>query len=190
MSIWETTLGPDHKNGNLKSKRTKINSGIFQGDSLSLLLFCQSLIPLSKELNRTGYCYNIKKRSHLFYMDDLKLFAKHDNLEGLLQTVKKFSDEIGTSFGLDKCPKVTFKRGKLTGTMSVELDRNTVIKDLVEEVYKYLGVDESNGIQHAAMKEKNIKRVLPESTSNPEDRTQLCKSHRSNKYFGNTCCKF
>ena len=55
-------------------------------------------------------------------------------------------------FGLDKCTKATFKRGELTGTASVELDRNTVIKDLEqEEVYKYLGVDESNGIQHAAV---------------------------------------
>ena len=28
----------------------------------------------------------------------------HDNdLEGLLQTVNKFSDDIGISFGLDKC---------------------------------------------------------------------------------------
>ena len=35
------------------------------------------------------------------------------------------------------------------------IDRNTVIKDLEqEEVYKYLGVDESNGIQQAAVKEK------------------------------------
>ena len=50
-------------------------------------------------------------------------------------------------FGLDKCAKATFKRGELTGTASVELDRNTVIKDLEQEqVYKYLGVDESNGI--------------------------------------------
>ena len=31
-------------------------------------------------------------------MDDLKLFTKDDNdLEGSLQTVKKFSDEIGMS---------------------------------------------------------------------------------------------
>ena len=36
-------------------------------------------------------------------MDDLKLFAKDDD---------------------------TFKRGKLTGTISVELDQSTVIKDL------------------------------------------------------------
>ena len=81
-------------------------------------------------------------------MDDLKLFAKDDTyLEGLLQTVKKFSDAIGMSFGLHKWAKATFKRRKLTGTTSVDLDRNTVIKDLKqEEVYKYFGLDERNGI--------------------------------------------
>ena len=111
---------------NSESKPLKINSRcIFQGDSLSLLLFCISLIPLSKELNRTRYGYNIQKRSinHLFYLDDLKLFAKYDNdLERSLRTVKKLSDDTGTSFGLDKCAKATFKRRKLTGATSVELD--------------------------------------------------------------------
>ena len=84
--------------------------------------FCLPLIPLSKELNPIGCGYNIQKRSinHLLYTDDLKLFAKDDNdLEGLLQTVKKFSDDSGMSSGLDKCAKATFKRGKLTGTTSV-----------------------------------------------------------------------
>ena len=48
-------------------------------------------------------------------MDDLSPFPKDDkDLEGLLQTVKKFSDDIGMSFGLDKCTKATFKRAKLT----------------------------------------------------------------------------
>ena len=102
MSMWETALNLTHQNSNIKSKPIKIKSGIFQGDFLSLLLFCLSLISLSKKLNQTGYGYNIPKRSinHLFYVDDLKLFAKDDNnLEGLLQTVKKFTDEIGVSFG-------------------------------------------------------------------------------------------
>ena len=62
-----------------------------------------------------------------------------------MKIVKKFSDGIGMSFGLDKCVKATFNRGKLTGAASVKYDRNTVIKDLEqEEVYKYLGVDESS----------------------------------------------
>ena len=64
-------------------------------------------------------------------MVDLKLFAKDDNdLEGLLHTVEKFSDDTGMLFGIRKCAKATFKRGKLTGATSVELDQNTVIKDL------------------------------------------------------------
>ena len=37
----------------------------------------------------------------------------------------------------------------------IELDNSTKIKELEqEEVYKYLGVNESNGIQHVTMKEK------------------------------------
>ena len=89
----------------------------------------------------------------MFYIDDLKLFAKDDNdLEGLLQTVKKFSNDIGMSLGLDKWAKAFLKKANSTGTASVELYRN---KDLEQdEVYKYLGVDESKGTEHAAMKEK------------------------------------
>ena len=45
-----------------------------------------------------------KSINHLFYMDDLKLFARNDNeLTVLLATVKNFSDDIGMKFGLDKC---------------------------------------------------------------------------------------
>ena len=44
-------------------------------------------------------------------MDDLKLFAKNDQqLQGILNIVKQFSDNIWMEFGLDKCTKVTFIR--------------------------------------------------------------------------------
>ena len=42
-------------NGTIKTRLMQIRRGIFQGDSLSPLLFCMALNPLSKELNRTGY---------------------------------------------------------------------------------------------------------------------------------------
>ena len=46
-------------------------------------------------------------------MDDLKTYAKDDNQQtGLLSIVKKFTDDIKMEFGLDKCAKATFKRGK------------------------------------------------------------------------------
>ena len=61
-------------------------------------------------------------------MDDLKLNAKDDSeLEGLLRIVKGFSDDIGMEFGLSKCAKATFKRGKLETSDHVRLDEETVI---------------------------------------------------------------
>ena len=88
-------------------------------------------------------------------MDDLKLYGKNDyELEGLLRTVKTFSDNIGMTFGLDKCAKATFIRGKLKSTSSIVLDIGKKIKELdQEETYKYLGI-EGGAIQHGKMKEK------------------------------------
>ena len=146
------------------SDSIKIKRGIFQGDSLSPLLFCISLIPISLELSSSGYGYKIGTQwtTHLFYMDDLELCAKDDSeLEGLLRIVKGFSDDIGMEFGLSKCAKATFKRGKLEKSDHVRLDEETMIKDLEqEEVYKYLGVDASRGIEHAAMKQKLKKELV------------------------------
>ena len=54
------------------------------------------------------------KISHLLYMDDLKLIAKsYEELRKQIQTVKTFSDYIHMDFGLEKCAKITFKKGKL-----------------------------------------------------------------------------
>ena len=103
------------KSGTLKSNTVDIKCGIFQGD-LCPLFFRLALIPLTTELNKTGCGYKIGQKSinHLFYMDDLKLFAKDEHeLEGLLQTVKKFSDDIGMEFGLEKCPRASFSKGRL-----------------------------------------------------------------------------
>ena len=48
-----------------------------------------------------------------------------------------------------------FQKGKLTETSSIKLDINTTIKELEqEESYKYLGINEGDGIQHSQMKEK------------------------------------
>ena len=158
ITKWQTRLFLSHNNGTLKSDPIKIKHGIFQGDSLSPLLFCLALIPPSNELNNTGYGYKIFDRTinHLFYMDDLKLFAKNDqDLEGLLNTVKEFSNDIDMEFGLDKCAKASFVRGKFQKTSSINLDIGTVIRDLDPEgTYKYLGVNEGDGINHASMKEK------------------------------------
>ena len=93
-------------------------------------------MPLTNELNNTKYGYEIYEKAinHLFYMDDLKLYAKNDKeLEGLLYTVKPFSDDIGMEFGLNKCVKATFMKGKLTRTTAVKLDIDTTICKLDQD---------------------------------------------------------
>lgn len=91
-------------------------------------------------------------------MDDPKLFAKHDNLEGLLlQTVKNFRNDKGIKFGLDRCVK-TLETGKLIKSTLIKLENNAAIKGLKqEEVYEYLGASKTNGIQYATLKE-NIRK--------------------------------
>ena len=86
--------------------------------------------------------YNLKR-----WKTQLILANDDNELEGLLRIVKGFSDDIGMEFGLSKCAKATFKRGKLEKSDHVWLDEETMIKDLEQEkVYKYLGVDESSAI--------------------------------------------
>ena len=36
-------------------------------------------------------------------MNDLKLYARNEDLESLLSKVKRFTDGIGIQFGLEKC---------------------------------------------------------------------------------------
>ena len=104
----------------------QIRRGIFQGDSLPPLLFCMALNPLSNELNRTSYGYRMRtwhgeiaKRqliSHLLYMDDLKLYGRNsDQSDGLLHTVRTFSDDIQMKFGLEKCAVAHFVNFRLSG---------------------------------------------------------------------------
>ena len=51
--------------------------------------------------------------------------------------------------------KAHFERGKLASTGNIVINDDTEVQELdQEEVYKYLGVDENDGIQHSKMKEK------------------------------------
>ena len=89
-------------------------------------------------------------------MDDLKLYGTNDNqLNGLISTVKKVSDNIQMEFGLEKCAKATFKKGKKVLAEGILLNDHQVIQDLGQaETYKYLGMEEGEGVQHHQMKVK------------------------------------
>jgi hypothetical protein len=64
-------------------------------------------------------------------MDDLKLIAKsEEELRKQIQRVKTFSDDIHMDFGLEKCAKITFKKGKLIQSQNLVIDFNREIQEL------------------------------------------------------------
>ena len=89
-------------------------------------------------------------------MDNLKLYGTNDNqLNGLISTVKKVLDDIQMEFGLDKYVKATFKRGKKVSAEGILVNDHQLIQDLDQaETYKYLGMEEGEGVQHHQMKVK------------------------------------
>ena len=159
MSQWKTNMTLVHKEGVLETGPIRIKRGIFQGDSLSPLLFTMPLNPLSQEFQKTGYGYQLDEQTminHLFYADDLQLYGTSDNqLTGLINAVKNVSDDIKMEFGLDKCAKALFKRGKKVSAEGIPLNDNQVIQDLGQaETYKYLGMGEGEGVQHHKIRVK------------------------------------
>ena len=86
--------------GNSVLGEVDIKRGIFQGDSLSPLVFVLALIPLSLILSKVEAAYefsgNKDKINHLLFMDDLKLYSWNEKkLDLLVQTIHTFSKDIG-----------------------------------------------------------------------------------------------
>ena len=97
----------------------------------------------------------MKPVNHLLLMDDLKLYgATKDQLDSLVQVVRVFSQDITMSFGLDKCAILEMRRGRQVGSSGIDLPDNQHIKEVEEDVYKYLGIMQLDKILNTKMKGK------------------------------------
>ena len=158
MHLWNTILIVE---GNIYGE-VSIQCGIFQGDSLSPLLFIMALMPLSIILNNSGKGYLLQRQnprvSHLVYMDDIKLFASScQHLDSLLTTLSLFSDDICMQFVCSKCNILRLTRGCITPTDDFKLpsvSNGTIASLAPTSAYCYLGVLESAVFHHSDMKEK------------------------------------
>ena len=153
ISKWQTELNIPTINGNIRIREILYKKGLFHSDYLSVILFILSLNPLSFLLNETdGYKMAIntiyeKILIHLFFVDDLKLYAATLQQSKLqLDIVTTFSRDIGMAFGEDKCGYVCIERRKKKSLGKSYIMNGVTIRDLEEgEPYRYLGQDETIG---------------------------------------------
>ena len=137
--------------------KVNIRRGIFQGDSLSPLLFVICMFPLTEILRQVQSGYTLKcgeRLNHLLFMDDLKIYGKNEReINALTSTVEIFSTDIGMEFGIKKCGTLILKRGKVVRSDGIELPSGEKIKEIEETGYKYLGITEYDKIEESTMKE-------------------------------------
>ena len=154
MEKWKVMLC----SGNSELGEVEIKQGIFQGDSLSPLVFVLALIPLILILRKTKAAYEFseskEKINHLLFMDDLKLHSRSEKgLDSLVQTVRVFSEDIGMEFGTEKCTMLVMEKGKIVKSAGTKLPDGKVIKSLQDgESYKYLGIFEADKFLEEKMK--------------------------------------
>ena len=90
--------------GKNKLGKVNIRRGIFQGDSLSPLLFVVALIPVTIILRtlKQGYSFGKGKErlNHLLFMDDLKLCGSNYEIGSLMKVVKIMSGDMECNLDL------------------------------------------------------------------------------------------
>ena len=86
---------------------------------------------------------------HLFFVDDLKTFAKNKNEVTLhLDLITWFTNDINMKFGLDKCAYIYIERGKRKSVVTKLTVNNIEITELESgDTYKYLGQNKDIGFK-------------------------------------------
>jgi hypothetical protein len=97
MSCWKTRIHLYAEKKLTETEDRVIHCGMFQGDSLSPLLFCINLMPLTEQLNmlNTGYKEHTTIISYLLYIDNLKLIGQtEEEILKQMQTEPSFMISI------------------------------------------------------------------------------------------------
>ena len=175
MCKWRMKIHLYGETDSIETSQIKYYKGILQGDMLSLILFIQIVNPLSFILHKEeGYKLGKEKKrgehrqetekartnlSHLFFVDDIKLYARTlEMMRTLLEIVTQFSHDIRMKLGEDKCAYQCIKQGKRSETGEPIKVNNLTFTEIEEGDYKYLRIDESVGYDGSL----NTQRVVKE----------------------------
>ena len=150
----------------LTTELIKFLKGIFQGDSLSVILFVLCLNPLSFLLNKCkDYPFGKARKlqhTHNFSVVDLKLYLQDLNsTKKQLDIITTFSQDIKILFGEDKCAYLPIEKRKIIQNLKSISINGLTIKPIEEgDNYKYLGIDENISHNGPTNKERVTKKYV------------------------------
>ncbi|KAK6018747.1 reverse transcriptase [Ostertagia ostertagi] len=142
-----------YQNGRMvRSKPLDVKRGVMQGDTLSPLLFCMAIAPISAKLRNSVSPYRTAtgalspnseplEINHQFYMDDLKVYtSRWDDIAKAKQGIEKVAGELGLQMNPTKCAVNSLNvPQQLTATE--EMENIPVLGS--SSLYKYLGAEQN-----------------------------------------------
>lgn len=152
MKRWEVRYETKARGRVKRSMPLKVKCGVLQGDTLSPMMFCLAIAPISYDLERRFQGYRMRsaktrmieegsygKVTHMFYMDDLKLYSESaSELEACVKRVERMSSYLNLKLNKAKCA-------------SVEMWANHPSRRIpgipmlgVSDFYRYLGIEQDD----------------------------------------------
>ena len=172
MRKWKTRLGIWSDDEKMTRQWIQILCGFLQGDSYSPVGFCISEILVCILLQHShGYRMGepgnrIMKRTHSLFVDNLKVCQEsHNALKNVNEIIVQASHDTGACYEASKCAKIVFEHGKIMRREGLQVleERVKTIDPDENEIYKFLGIEQADGIRTKTVfervKEEVSKRV-------------------------------
>ena len=172
MSKWKTRLEIWNGSEKMTSRWIRILCGFLQGDSYSPVGFCITEIPVcillqhsrGYRMGEPGNC--VVKRTHSLFVYDLKVYQEsHKALKIVNEIIVQASHDTGACYGVSKCAEIIYQNGKMVRGEGLQVlkERMKTMNPDENEVYKFLGIEQADGINTKAVyervKEEVTKRV-------------------------------
>ena len=129
--------------------------------------FCLTEVPIAILLDETeGYKLDEPgrrciKRTYSLFIDDLKVYQEnHQKLEIANETTVKASMDTGAYYGVKKCAKIVFRKGKMVKGEGLPVleEKMKAVHPEKTDIYKFLGCEQSEDIDDKRVLEKEKKK--------------------------------